>query len=327
VRRRELLALLAVAAAWPRGGGAQGTGKIWRIGYITGAPEQVAAPNLAAFQRRMRELGYFEGDNLIFEKRFADGHFERLPGLAQELLGFGPDAILAATTPGATATRAATAAVPIVIVAVADPVGTGLVHSLARPGGNVTGVTNIVAELTGKRLQILKEIAPAATRIAVLVNPDDPNAAVQRHHAEAAARNLQVELEPMLHIRSASDLDGAFAAAIRAGAGAAIRMVDPLSIALAKETATAETKYRLPVVHGFRPNVAAGGLVSYGTDLSSQYGQAADLINKILKGAKPADLPVEQPTKFELVINLKTAKALGVTVPQSLLARADEVIE
>jgi putative tryptophan/tyrosine transport system substrate-binding protein len=225
------------------------------------------------------------------------------------------------------AAKAATSTVPIIIVAVADPVGVGLVRSLARPGDNVSGITNIAAELTGKRLEILKELVPAASRVAVLVNPDDPNATIQLQNAQAAALSLRIELQPMVEVRGVEDLDRAFATALREGAGAAIRMVDPLSTALAKQTAEAAARHRLPVIYAFRQNVVAGGLVSYGTDLSSQFGQAADLIDKVLKGAKPADLPVQQPTRFELVINLKTALTLGLAVPQSLLARADDVIE
>jgi putative ABC transport system substrate-binding protein len=276
----------------------------------------------------MTELGYVEGIGIRYEWRHAEGHFERLPNLARELIALSPQALLVATTPAVVAAKAALAStLPIVIVSVADPVGTGLVQSLAHPGGNITGITNITAELTGKRLQILKEMVPAATRIAVLMNPDDPNAASQLHYAEVAARELNVELHPALNIRGAADLETAFVAAVAANASAAIRFVDPLSNLLAEPTAAAEMKYRLPVIHAFRQSAVAGSLASYGTDLLGQFRQAADLMDKILKGAKPADMPVEQPTRFELVVNMKTANALGLTVPQSILARADEVIE
>ena len=291
------------------------------------AARKPRVPSFDLLRRGMAERGYVEGHNIVYERRHAEGHFERLPDLVRELITRSPDALLVATTPAAVAAKAATKSVPIVIVAVADPVGTGLVQSLAHPGGNITGITNMTAELTGKRLQIIKELVPAASRIAVLINPDDPNAASQLHYAEAAAKELHVELQPIAHIRSAADLEAAFAAAVGAKAGAAIRMVDPLQPSLAAQTAVAEVKYRLPVVHAFRSNVSAGSLVSYGADGPSQFGQAAGLLDRILKGAKPADLPVEQPTKFDLAINLKTAKALGLTVPQSILTRADEIIE
>lgn len=326
--RRHLMALLGGAAVGlPFDTYAQQANKVWRVGYLDGGSEPARRPMLTALLRRMAELGYTEGHNLAYLTRFADGHFERLPGLARELVASEPDVILAATTPGATTAKAATDSLPIVFVAVADPIGVGLVQSLSRPGANVTGITNIGAELTAKRLEILKEIVPRALRVAVLVNPDDPNAMPQLQSAAAASRKLGIELRPIAEIRRVEDLEPAFGRSLQEGAAAAIRMLDPLATILAQKTAEEAVKYRLPVIYPFRYNVAAGGLASYGTDLPAQFGQAADLIDKVLKGVKPSDLPVEQPTKFELVINLKTAKALGLTVPQSILARADEVIE
>jgi putative ABC transport system substrate-binding protein len=327
MKRRELLALAGATIAVPFAVRAQKPGQTWRVGFLDGGPEVARRPMFDAFRQRMVALGYLEGANLTFQSRFAEGRLERLPELARELVASVPDALLAATTPAAVAAKAATSTVPIIIVAVADPVGVGLVQSLARPGGNVTGITNIAAENTGKRLEILKEIVPAASRVAVLVNPEDPNATIQLQNAQAAAHSLRIELRPIVEVRGAGDLERAFATALQEGAGAAIRMVDPLNTALAQQTAEAAARHRLPVIYAFRYNVVAGGLASYGTDLTSQFGQAADLMDKVLKGAKPADLPVQQPTKFELVINLKTAAALGLTVPQSILARADEVIE
>jgi putative ABC transport system substrate-binding protein len=324
MRRRDLLALLGTAAALtPLAGATEAADKIWRIGFLDGGPEAARRPLFDLFRQGMAKRGYVEASNIAYDRRHAEGHFERLPELVRQLLALSPDALLVATTPAAVAAIS----LPIVIVAVTDPVGTGLVQSLVHPGGNITGITNIAAELTGKRLQILKEMVPAARRIAALVNPDDPNAASQLRYAEDAARELHVELQPVIHIRSAAEVETAFAAAVAAKAEAAIRLVDPLVTSLAEKTAAAELEYRLPVIHASRQSVAAGSLVSYGADGPSQFVQAADLMDKILRGAKPADLPVEQPTKFELVINLKTAKTLGLTVPQSLLARADEVIE
>ena len=328
MRRRDLLALLGTAAALtPLAGATEAADRVWRIGFLDGGPEAARRPVFDLFRQGMAKRGYVEASNIAYDRRHAEGHFERLPELVRQLLALSPDALLVATTPAAVAAKAATISLPIVIVAVTDPVGTGLVQSLVHPGGNITGITNIAAELTGKRLQILKEMVPAARRIAALVNPDDPNAASQLRYAEDAARELHVELQPVIHIRSAAEVETAFAAAVAAKAEAAIRLVDPLVTSLAEKTAAAELEYRLPVIHASRQSVAAGSLVSYGADGPSQFVQAADLMDKILRGAKPADLPVEQPTKFELVINLKTAKALGVVVPQSLLARADEVIE
>lgn len=326
MRRREFFGLAGSCALWPLAGNAQ-TGRIWRIGFLDGGPEAARQPMFDLFLRGMAELGYIEETNLVFDRRHAEGRFAHLPDLARELIARSPDAMLVATTPAAIVAKAATSSIPIVIVAVADPLGAGLVQSLARPGGNITGITNITAELAGKRLEIIKEIVPAARRVAVFINRDDPNATLQMRYAESAARALEIQLEPISDIRGADDVEKAFKEAVRAGAAAAIRMVDPLSTTLAKKTAEAEIRYRLPVVYPFRPNVVAGGLVAYGTDLSEQFAQAARLMDKILKGAKPADLPVEQPTKFELVINLKTAKALALTIPPAVLARADEVIE
>ena len=277
--------------------------------------------------RGMRDLGFVEGSNLIVEHRYAEGNFERLPLLVGELLAWKPDLLFVSTTPGGLAAKAATSTVPIVMVSVADPVGVGLVASLVRPGGNITGVTNIAAELAGKRVQLLKEIVPAASNIAILINPDDPIAPLQMDSAKAAAGALGIQLDPVLPIRSGADLEGAFQAALRAGAPAALRMIDPTVTELRKPTVELAAKYRLPVIYPFREDVLAGGLVSYGTSLPDQYQQAAALVSKILNGAKPADLPVEQPTKFELAINLKAAQTLGIMFPPSLLTLADEVIE
>jgi putative tryptophan/tyrosine transport system substrate-binding protein len=206
-------------------------------------------------------------------------------------------------------------------------VGVGLVASLVRPGGNITGVTNIAVELAGKRVQFLKEIVPAASKVAILINPDDPIAPLQMDSARSAAGTLGIRLDPVLHIRGGDDLEGAFEAAVRAGAPAALRMIDPTVTELRKQTVELAAKYRLPMIYPFREDVVAGGLVSYGTSLPDQYRQAAALVHKILNGARPADLPVEQPTKFEFSINLKTARSLGIVFPQSLLALADETIE
>jgi putative ABC transport system substrate-binding protein len=328
MRRREVIGLLGAAAiGWPLAARAQQPSKVYRLGQLSGGTAASRTPLLAAFMRGMRDLGYIEGQNLVVEHRYAEGRFETLPALARDLLAWNPDVLFVSTTPASLAAKAATSTVPIVMVSVADPLGVGLIASLSRPGGNVTGVTNIGAELAGKRLEILKEIVPDASRIAVLINPDDQNALLQMQDARLAAGKLGVQLEPVLHIRGGGDLNGAFEAAARARAGAALRMIDPLAAALREPTVALAAKYRLPMIYAFREDVAAGGLVSYGTSLPDQYRQAATFVHKIFNGAKAADLPVEQPTRFELAVNLKTAKALGLSVPSMLLARADEVIE
>jgi putative ABC transport system substrate-binding protein len=328
MNRREFVGLVgAVAAGLPPVARAQEAGKVYRLGYLTGGTAASRHQFLAAFHRGMRELGYSEGQNLIAEYRYADGRFDRLPALAHELLAWNPDVLLVSTTPGNLAAKAATSTVPIVMVAVADPLGAGLVASLSRPGGNITGVTNIAAELAGKRLEILKEIVPAASKVAILINPDDQNASLQLRIAIAAANKLAIQLDPILHIQSGADLKGVFEGAVRAGAGAAIRMTDPLATALRPQVVAYAAEFRLPTIYAFREDVLAGGLVSYGPNMPDQYRQAATFVHKLLNGAKAADIPVEQPTKFELALNLKTAKALGLTIPPAMVALADEVLE
>jgi putative ABC transport system substrate-binding protein len=327
MRRRVFIAGLGATALWPLAARGQQPVGMRRIGYLSGGGEGAQQPLLAAFRRGMKTLGYAEGPSYSFEARYAEGRFERLAALAEDLLGRNPDVLLVQSTPANLAAKAATGSVPIVMVGVADPVGVGLVPNLARPGGNITGITNIGAELAGKRLEILKELIPSLSKAAVMINPGDPNAHLQMASAAAAARNLSVRLDPVLEIRSANDLQGAFAAAVSAGAGAALRMIDPLESALRLPTTALAIEHRLPIMFPFREAVELGGLVSYGTNLPDQFRQAATLVHKIFNGAKPADLPVEQPSRFELVVNVKTAKALGIDVPLFFQQRADEVIE
>jgi putative ABC transport system substrate-binding protein len=326
-RRRFLLTLVAGVLAAARAAGAQQAGKVYRVGHLSGSGAAASKGFTDAFREGMHALGYVEGRNWVLDERYAEGKVERLTPLAQELIHRHPDVLLVATTPGNVAAKAATSTIPIVMVLVADPVGAGIVPSLARPGGNITGVTNIVAELAGKRLELLKEIVPTTSRVAIIVNPDNPNAPPQMRSAEAAARTLGIKLGPVLAVRSPSDLGKAFEGAVHAHADGALRMIDALVFVLRKETAALAIKHRLPVVYPSREDVDAGGLIAYGTNIPEQFRQAATFVNRILRGAKPADLPVEQPTKFELVINLKTAKALGLTIPPSLLQRADQVVE
>ena len=306
---------------------AQPAGKVHHVAHLSGSGALASKPFLVAFRDGMRALGHVETRDFVLQERYAEGKGDRLPALARELLEQRPDVLLVSTTPASLAAKAASTTVPMVVVLVADPVGAGIVQSLARPGGNITGITNIVAELAGKRLELLKELVPGARRVAVFINPDSQNAPLQMRNAQAAASRLGIELSPVLEIRKPADLEPAFEAAVRARAGAAIRMIDPLVFMLREQTAALSIKHHLPVIYPSREDVEAGGLVSYGTNVPEQYRQAAGLVDKLLKGAKPADLPVEQPTRFELAINLKTARALGVTVSQAMRVRADEVTQ
>ncbi len=327
MKRRGFLLGIGAAAMAPRMARAQQGGKVYRLGQLSGGTQSSRAPLLAAFVRGMRELGYVEGQNLSIEHRYADERFDRLPTLARELVERKPDALLVSTTPANLAAKAATSSIPIVMVGVADPVGVGLVESLARPGGNLTGITNIGAELAGKRLEILKEIIPSASTVAVFINPDDQNAPLQMRSARLAAARLAIELSPILNVRKADDLPTSFEAAKRARASAALRMIDPLASTLRNETIALAARHRLPIAYAFREDVIAGGFVSYGPSLPAQYHQAASFVHKIFNGARPDELPVEQPTRFEFALNLKTAKTLGIAVPPHIQVRADEVIE
>lgn len=320
-----LLATVFLTTASPAE--AQRAGKVYRVGHLSGSGEAASKPLVDAFREGMRALGYFEPKNLVLDQRYAEGKVERLPALAQELIQRNPDVLLVATTPGNLAAKTATATIPIVMVLVADPIGAGIVSSLAQPGGNITGITNIVAELAGKRLEILKEAVPTASRIAVLINPNSQNAPLQLQSAEAAAPLLKVKLGPVLEVRNPADLEKAFEAADRARAAAMLRMIDPLEFMLRKETAALAVKYKLPVMYPTSEDVEAGGLMAYGTNIPEQFRQAATFVDKILKDRKPADLPVEQPMKFLFVINLKAAKAIGLTIPQWTLMKADRVIQ
>lgn len=281
---------------------------------------------MKAFEQRLRELGYVEGRNLVIERRYDEGKYERLPALTAELVRLKVDVIVASTTPRAQAALRATREIPIVMLAVVDPVGAGLVASLARPGGNVTGLTILSKELSAKRLQLLKEVAPGLARAAVLWNPGNWSNNLQLDEATEAAKILGVHLQPV-EIRSPEDVEGALHAASRERAGALLVLDDPLIFFQHRRIASLAAQNGLATLSGLRAFVEAGGLMSYGTSLDEHFRQTAIYVDKILKGAKPADLPVEQPATFELVINLKTAKALGLKLPQSLLLRADRVIE
>jgi putative tryptophan/tyrosine transport system substrate-binding protein len=327
-RRRFLLTSLAGALAAPLGAGAQTSPKVPKVGYLSigSASDPRRAAQLGAFQQGLRDLGYVEGKNILIEARFAEGSYDRLPDLAAELVRLKVDIILAYSTPAARAAQKVTKSIPIVISGVVDPVRTGLVASLGRPGANVTGLSLMAPEVIGKQMQLLKELAPKVSRVAVLWNPTNPSNVPQLREAEVAAQALGLRLQS-LEVRSPNDLDPAFAAMAREHAGAVITLADGVSIDNRTRIARLAEKARLPAVYGLREHAEVGGLMFYGADPADLNRRAALFIDKILKGAKPADLPIEQPVKFELVINLKTAKALGLTIPPSLLARADQVIE
>jgi putative ABC transport system substrate-binding protein len=334
--RREFIGTLAGGLlAAPLAAEAQQAGKVYRIGYLSPSspsdPERLASPfgerGLAAFRQGLRELGYVEGQNFVIEHRWAEGKFERLPDLAAELVRLKVDVIVSVVTQATLAAKNATRTIPIVLVAAGDPVGSGLVASLAHPGGNVTGPSAMYADLAGKQLELLKETVPRVSRVAVLWNP--ANAAWQAQMLKATqvaapALGLRVQL---LEARGSDELEGAFVAMTRERASALLVQVDVIFALHARRIADLAAKHRLPAMYGAREHVEAGGFMSYAPNVPDLFRRAATYVDKILKGAKPADLPVEQPTKFELVINLKTAKALGLTIPQSVLARADEVIQ
>jgi putative tryptophan/tyrosine transport system substrate-binding protein len=272
------------------------------------------------------ELGWIEGKNVAFERRYAENQPERLLELAAELVRLNVDVIVAIGTLGPLAAKRATLTIPIVMTAAGDPLGSGLVASLARPGGNVTGMSLMAPDLGGKRLELLKELLPRLARVAVLWNAANPYAAIVFKETHAAGRTLGVEVQS-LEVRSPDDFVGVFEIMRRQRPDALITVEDPLTFSHRKRIADLAVADRLPSLHGFREDVEAGGLISYGANLPDLFRRAAGYVDKILKGAKPADLPVQQPTQFELVINLKTARALGIEVPPTLLARADEVIE
>ena len=305
---------------------AQQAGKVYRIGYLSAPTRASVEQALQAFLSKLRELGLVEGKNLIIEYRWADGKAERLPELAAELVQLKVDLIVAPAGSAALVAKKATSSIPIVMLFPVDPVGLGLVASLARPGGNVTGTSMSPGpEIFGKQLQILKEAIPRASRFAVLANPAEAGFSIQMNEVGAAARALGIRLQNV-EVRGPEDLDSAFAAMAREGAEAIL--VQGSSTFLVHRTRLAElaVKSRLPTMSNFREMVEAGSLMAYGINMADFIGRSAVFVDKILKGAKPGDLPVEQPTKFELVINLKTAKALGLTIPPPVLARADLVI-
>jgi putative ABC transport system substrate-binding protein len=332
VNRRDFITLIGGAAAspvaWPLAARAQQqTGKVPRIGSLGLTSPSDRPPLLDAFRQGLRELGWVEGQNIVIDYRFAEGRLDRLPDLAAELVRLKVDVIVSLGTQGVTAARNATDTIPIVMIAVRDPVAIGLIASLARPGGNVTGVSGYAGlEIVAKQLELLKETVPKNSLVAILSNPTNAYHQLAIQELNVAARSLGVQLQ-LLEARDPNEFDGAFAAMAKERAGALLVLADIILNNSQTRLADLAAKNRLPAIYGVRESVEAGGLMSYGASFLDLHRRAATYVDKILKGAKPADLPVEQPTRFELVINLKTAKALGLDVPPTLLAHADEVIE
>jgi len=312
-----LLTLSSAAAQQPT--------KVPRIGYLSALSQPADSYRREAFRQGLRDLGYVEGKNITIEYRYAEGKLDLLPDLAAQLVRLKVDIIVTQSTLDAYAARQSTSTIPILMTASGDAVGTGIVASLARPGGNVTGLTSLSRELSGKRLELLKEAVRGLSRVAVLWNAADPDKARDVEETQLQARTLGLELQS-LEIRDPKDFDGAFRTATRKRAGALLILGDSLTIIHQSRIVDLAAKSRLPTMHEQREFVEAGGLMAYGPSVLGLFRHVATYVDKILKGRKPADLPVEQPMKFEFVINLKTAKQIGLTIPPNLLVRADRVI-
>ena len=326
MKRREFIALAGGAVAWPFAARAQRpAGRVWRIGVLEQIAPALNATNFDAFRNGLAALGYIEGQNIVVEYRSAEGRIERFPELAAELVRLKVDVILTRGTPAVLAAKAATATIPIVMAASGGPLETGVVEGLARPGGNVTGLSALTGELIGKRFELLKEVLPGLRRIAFLQNLGNPVAPSQWEELKAIAQSRGVEVQ-LLDVRKPEEVESAIDAASRQRAALVVAN-DSVTHASRQQIVELATKHQLAAIYAAREFVDAGGLMSYAVSYLDHYRRAAIFVDKIFKGAKPADLPIEQPTKFELVINLKTAKVLGLTIPPTLLARADEVIE
>jgi putative tryptophan/tyrosine transport system substrate-binding protein len=324
VKRRKFITLLGGAVAWPLAARAQQAGKLPTIGFLVSGTPSSHSQWVAAFVRRLQELGWIEGRTVAIEYRWAEGRTERAAEIAAEFVRLKVDVIVTSATVVVIASKQATSVIPIVFMA-GDPVGTGLVASLARPGGNATGLSLQQTETAGKRLELLREVVPGLGRLAILANVGNPKSVLEMGEVQTAARTLGLEVIT-LEIRRGADIVPAFEA-LKGRAEALYVVLDPLVNTHRIRINTLAMAARLPTVHGSREGVEAGGLMSYGTNFLDVFRLAADYVDKILRGAKPGDIPVEQPTKFDLVINLTTAKALGLTIPESFLLRADEVIE
>ena len=326
MRRRDFISLVgATAAAWPVASLAQQPSKMRRIGFLGTSTSAIMSQWTAAFVQRLRELGWIEGRDIAIEYRYGEGRNERFAEIASEFVRAKVDIIVTYATPAIAAAKEATSVIPIVFAAAADPVGTGLVASLARPGGNVTGMSVQFTDLAGKKLELLREVVPRLRRLAIMANVGAPGAVLEMREAQAVARAVGLDVATV-EIRGAGDIAPAFET-LKDRAEALYVASDPLLNINRIRINILALGARLPTMHGVREYVEAGGLMSYGASIPDLFRRAADLVDKILHGAKPGDIPVEQPTKYDLVVNLITAKALGLTIPPMLLSRADEVIE
>jgi putative ABC transport system substrate-binding protein len=320
-----IFALVLISFDAPLTGEAQQAGKVCRIGFLGATSASGYARQVQAFRGGLRDLGYVEGKNLVIDFRWAEGNYARLPELAAELVLLKPDVLVTHAPAGTPAAKRATATIPIVMGVVGDAVAMGLVESLARPGGNVTGSSFFFPELNAKRLEVLKEALPRLSRVGVLLNPDNPANVAMLRAMEETARSVNIQLRAV-EVRSPAEFEGAFATMVKVRAGALAVYDDAMLIAEAARIADLARKSRLPTI-GFIEYAKAGGLLAFGVNFPDLWRRAAGFVDRILKGAAPGDLPIEQPTRFELVVNLKTAKALGLTIPPSVLVRADEVIQ
>jgi putative ABC transport system substrate-binding protein len=322
----SLVTLILALLAAPLAVEAQPARGVHRIGFLGNSTAALEAHLVGPFREGLRELGYVEGQNLVIEYRWAEGQYERFPTLIAELLALKVDVIVTAGTPATQAVKKATTAVPLIMVAVGNPVATGIVASLRQPGGNITGLTSISEDLEGKRLELLREVLPTVSRVTVLWNPDNQSLLAELREIRAAAQVLGMAVHA-LEVRTPGELDETFRAIVRESPGALLVMADRLFLHNRQRIMDFATKQRLPGVYAYRELVEAGGLMSFGPSYPGMHRRAAYYVDRILKGAKPGDLPVERPTTFNLVINLKAAKALGLTIPPAVLARADEIIQ